>query len=113
MKFDFYCERSAETAYQEIYHFHYTLTRDEIEKTLWNHGDNLERFNFHFPLAPLNYKMSASLGLIRESFLDDEVDLGINYKKKYEELSELLKPYRIEENMEPSTTLKMILKYSK
>jgi hypothetical protein len=39
--------------------------------------------------------------------------LGINYKKKYEELAELLNPYKLEDGMEPSTTLKMILKYGK
>lgn len=113
MKFNFCRDFSRETGYQETYHFHYTLTREEIIKTLWKYGDNPEMFDFCFSTAPLNYQMSASLGLIRDSFFDDEVDLGIDYKKKYEELAELLKPHRIEDNMEPSTTLKMILKYHK
>lgn len=113
MKFNFCRNISRETGYQETYNFHYTLTKEEIIKTLWKYGDSPERFDLHFSTAPLNYQMSASLTLIRESFFDDEVDLGIDYKKKYEELAELLKPHRIEDSMEPSTTLKMILKYHK
>lgn len=113
MKFDYCNERSVETGYQSVYHFRYTLTRDEIIKTLWKYGDNPERFDLQFSTAPLNCQMNASLGLIRDSFFDDEIDLGIDYKKKYEELAELLKPHKLEDNMEPATTLKMILKYGK
>jgi hypothetical protein len=43
---------------------------------------------------------------------DSDVDLGIDYKKKYEELVELLEPHKIDD-MPPETTLKMILQYGK
>ena len=57
--------------------------------------------------------MYASLRILQEAVKDENVDLGINYKQKYEELVELLKPHKLEDDMSPATTLKMILKYHK
>ena len=54
-----------------------------------------------------------SARIIRDAVVDEGVDLGINYKQKYEELVELLNPYKIDDDMPPVTTLKMVLKYSK
>ena len=58
------------------------------------------------------YKILSSIELIRDTISSDKVDLGIDYKKKYEELVELLEPHKIDD-MPPETTLKMILKYNK
>lgn len=59
------------------------------------------------------YKMYASVGILQEVVKNENVDLGTNYKEKYEELVELLKPHKLEDDMSPTTTLKMILKYHK
>ena len=57
--------------------------------------------------------MLASLRILQDVVDGERVDLGINYKEKYDELVELLKPHKLEDNMSHSTTLKMILKYAK
>ena len=59
------------------------------------------------------YQIPAALRIIEEATNCDEVDLGIDYKKKYDELVKLLKPHQIDDDMSPSTTLKMILRYAK
>ena len=51
--------------------------------------------------------------ILQDALCDDNVDLGTNYKEKYEELAKLLKPHKLEDDMEPAVTLKMILKYGK
>jgi hypothetical protein len=50
--------------------------------------------------------------MIRENITDNNIDLEIDYKQKYEQLVELLEPHKID-NMPPETTLKMLLKYNK
>ena len=96
-----------------VYHFHYTLDDSEITRILWKYGDTPGRFSLDFLSLSLPQQSSLAFCCIRDSIADENVDLGINYKKKYEELAELLNPYKLEDNMEPSTTLKMILKYGK
>ena len=65
------------------------------------------------PNTHQSFKIFASIEIIRDALSSDKVDLGIDYKKKYEELVELLEPHKIDESMEPLTTLKMLLKYHK
>jgi len=120
MKFDYCREVSLpgsgpSSSFPYTYHFQFSLSSNEIEKVLHKYGiarnisviDALECGSNNDP-----YKILWSLTLLQDAFSDDgKVDLGIDYKKKYEELVELLKPYKLEDDMSPSTTLKMILKY--
>lgn len=59
-------------------------------------------------------RIGFALGIIKEAYLKDnkekDMDLGLNYKEKYKEMEELLEPYKID-NMDPITTLKMLLMY--
>ena len=119
MKFD-YCKEvslpgcSPSSSFPYTYHFQFSASCNEIEKVLHKYGvaytlsidDALKSRSKNDP-----YAIQWTLALLQDVFSDDgRVDLGIDYKKKYEELVELLKPYVIDD-MSPSTTLKMILKY--
>jgi hypothetical protein len=89
---------------------------DEVRKFLHKYGyDDINNFMSVFSNATVDdfYKILSSVEIIRDSLSSDKVDLGIDYKKKYEELVELLEPHKIDDNMSPATTLKMILKYHK
>jgi hypothetical protein len=107
MKFDYCSEKFG-------YTFNFSLTEDEIRKFLHKRGLT---YDFVYGIFPPNsgegYKKFASIEIIRDALSNEDVDLGIDYKKKYEELVELLEPHKIDESMEPSTTLKMLLKYNK
>ena len=111
MKFD-YCRGVEELTYLPEYYFKFALTEDEVEKVLHKHGT---AYRFEYDLFPPsideNHKIWTSIQLITECFSGDKPDLGVDYKKKYEELCELLEPHRIDEDMSPATTLKMLLKY--
>lgn len=112
MKFNYYTEVLNNT-YSQEYNFHFSLTEDEIRRTLHKRGLTLDFIYGLFPPdCPDDYRMRASIEIIRDSLYGENVDLGIDYKKKYEELVELLEPYKIDD-MSPETTLKMILKYNK
>lgn len=107
MKFDYCSEKFG-------YTFNFTVTEDEIRNYLHKHGFSYDFVHGMFPpQATEYYKTFASLDLIKDTFVGDKVDLGIDYKKKYDELVELLEPHKIDESMSPATTLKMILKYNK
>jgi hypothetical protein len=120
MKFD-YCKEvslpggSPSSSFPYTYHFQFSASCNQIEKVFHKYGiayrlsidDALKSRSKDDP-----YAIQWSLALLQDVFSDDgKVDLGIDYKKKYEELVELLKPYKLEDDMSPSTTLKMILKY--
>jgi len=95
-----------------IHNFSFSLTENEIRKVYHKHGTSYNDRVFLDPLTSEPYKICHSIRLLQDAFSDDgKVDLGIDYKEKYEELVELLKPYKLEDDMSPSTTLKMILKY--
>jgi hypothetical protein len=115
MKFD-YCAEFLSENYLPAYHFRYTLTEDEVRKSLHKYGNSrINWMNEVFEYSSLQepYKAEIALGLIRDTLLgDSDVDLGIDYKKKYEELVKLLEPHKIDD-MPPETTLKMILQYGK
>ena len=117
MKFDFCKEQPPNTFYPQ-YHFKFSLSEDEIRKVYHKFGHTPEWFrgvfdDFNSSPNEHPYKMYASLRILQEAVKDENVDLGINYKQKYEELVELLKPHKLEDDMSPATTLKMILKYHK
>jgi hypothetical protein len=116
MKFDYCAEIVSEKYFFPAYHFRYTLTEDEVKKVLHKYGDNKRNYMnevFEYSSLDQHYKAGIALGLIRDTLLGDtDVDLGIDYKKKYEELVELLEPHKIDD-MPPETTLKMILQYAK
>ena len=112
MNFNYNCECSMPPM-KTVYHFHYALDESDITRILWKYGDTPGRFSLNFSTLSPPQQSSLAFACIRDSIADDNVDLGINYKKKYEELAELLNPYKLEDDMEPSTTLKMILKYCK
>lgn len=113
MNFDYVAEISQTKLYPE-YHFHFTLTQDEVNKVL--HKYDFDKSTFMSSVFEYQtdkyYKLLASIEIIRDALSNDNVDLGIDYKKKYEELVELLEPYKIDD-MPPETTLKMLLKYNK
>ena len=111
MKFDYYKD-----TFSNECTFQFTLTEDETRKVYHQHNLDARQMlsdTFEHSGVEKYYKMLvlASIELIRQSLSSENVDLGINYKKKYDELVELLEPHKIDESMEPSTTLKMILKY--
>jgi hypothetical protein len=110
MKFD-YCAEILSKNYLPAYHFRYTLTEHEFQKALHKYGNSIDLFKYSI-LSESNQAVTA-LGIIRDTLLGDtDVDLGIDYKKKYEELVKLLEPHKIDD-MPPETTLKMILQYGK
>ena len=113
MKFD-YCKEYPHNKFYPQYRFQFTLDEEEVRKVYHKFGLTPEwmrgvfdDFNEH------PYKIYASMRILQEVVKDENVDLGINYKEKYEELVELLKPHKLEDDMSPATTLKMILKYHK
>jgi hypothetical protein len=114
MKFD-YCAEILSENYFPAYHFKYTLTEDEVRKFLHKYGNtriNYMNDVFEYSSLDQHYKAGIALEIIRDALSSDKVDLGIDYKKKYEELVELLEPHKIDD-MPPETTLKMILQYGK
>ena len=118
MKFD-YCKEdlSADNGYVPVYHFHYTLNEDDVRKVSHKYAYTPEWMrslfeNFEYSPTDHPNKIGASLRILQDALWDENVDLGTNYKKKYEELVELLEPHKIDASMEPSTTLKMILRYN-
>lgn len=122
MKFD-YCKEvslpgcSPSSSFPYTYHFQFSVSCNEIEKVFHKYGiayrhridDALKSRSKNDP-----YAIQWTLALLQDAIADDidgvKVDLDFNYKEKYEELVELLKPYAIDD-MSPPTTLKMILKY--
>jgi hypothetical protein len=118
MKFDYYKELSfpgcgCSPSFPYSYHFQFSLSYDEIQKVLHKYARNQQYMIDVFEYAPSDIKIGESLRILQEALVDKNVDLGINYKEKYEELVELLKPHKLEDDMSPTTTLKMILKYGK
>ena len=113
MKFD-YCAEILSKNYLPAYHFRYTLTEDEVRKFLHKYGYDNNDFMLVYsnPTVDDFYKILSSVEIIKDALSSDKVDLGIDYKKKYEELVELLEPHKIDD-MPPETTLKMILQYGK
>lgn len=112
MKFDYYKEISHKTLNPE-YHFKFSLTEDEVMKVAhkYGYGSNWIGEVFYSNIVT-DYQMWASLKILQDASTDTEtIDLGTNYKEKYDELEKLLEPYKIDKDMPPSTTLKMLLKY--
>jgi hypothetical protein len=113
MNFDYTAEISHTKIYPE-YHFTFTLTQDEVYKVI--HKYDFDKSTYMREVFEYStdkyYKLLASIEIIRQSLSSEDVDLGIDYKKKYEELVELLEPHKIDD-MPPETTLKMILQYGK
>ena len=118
MKFEWCRELNANKFYPE-YHFKFSLSEGDIRKVYlhkFGHTPEWLRGVFdEFEYSPKDHphQMYASLRILQEAVKDENVDLGTNYKQKYEELVELLKPHKLEDDMSPTTTLKMILKYHK
>lgn len=113
MKFDWY--KKLNNKFYPEYHFSFSLDEDEIRKVVHIYGYDEEwlRDAFEYSRPDSTYQMYTSLRILVDATNDNPVDLGTNYKQKYEELVELLKPHKIDEDMSPETTLKMILKYHK
>jgi hypothetical protein len=114
MKFDWVREINNNKLYPE-YHFKFSLSEDDIRKATHKYGKDEEwiRDAFVYSKPDDPHQMYTSLRILQDAINDNQVDLGTNYKQKYEELAELLKPHKIDDDMSPSTTLKMILKYHK
>lgn len=116
MKFDYCRVSSGKRGFYPVWNFHFTLDEDEVRKVVHKYGYPLEDSvgNSYISSLPTYEQMLASLRILQEAAIDTvTIDLGINYKEKYEELVELLKPHKIDDDMSPATTLKMILKYHK
>jgi hypothetical protein len=117
MKFEYGKYLSA-NIYLPVYDFRYTLDEDDVRKVLHKYAYPPEWMSAvfdAFQYSPSNHpdKIEASLRILKDALCDKNVDLGTNYKEKYEELVELLQPHKLEDDMSPATTLKMILKYHK
>lgn len=91
------------------YEFKFVLGTNEIKKgtygSLYWLGDQG---------ISTNIKMGTTIDLLRDVYIhqnNELPNLNINYQKKYEEIEALLEPYKID-NMDPITTLKMLLKYN-
>jgi hypothetical protein len=119
MKFVYYKDLfSANNGYFPEHHFRYTLCEDDVRKVMHKYAYSPEWMrslfeNFEYSPTDRPPKIGASLRILQDALCDENVDLGTNYKAKYEELVKLLEPHKLEDDMEPSTTLKMILKYGK
>jgi len=114
MKFDYCVELGVTDGVYPEYRFQFILTDDEIRNFQHKYGCyNIGKFLSDYQISSEFYKIYTSIRLIEDALIGEKVDLGINYKKKYEELVELLNPHRIDDSMEPATTLKMILRYGK
>jgi hypothetical protein len=113
MNFDYAAKISHTKPYPE-YHFHFTLTEDEVHRVIHKYDFDKNTYMdqvFGNSSTDKYYKLLASIEIIRDALSSDKVDLGIDYKRKYEELVDLLEPHMIDD-MSPKTTLKMLLKYS-
>jgi hypothetical protein len=111
MKFDYAATITSNTLY---HNFHFTLTQDEVYNVIHKYDFDKKTYMeqvFGNPSTDKYYKLLASIEIIRDALSFVKVDLGFDYKKKYEELCELLEPHRIDEDMSPATTLRMLLKY--
>jgi peroxiredoxin len=95
------------------YYFQFSITKDEALSVFHKYGVGTvkQMENAFSVVEPNHYVIGQALALLRDAYCDENVDLGINYKQKYEELVALLEPHKIDDTMEPATTLKMILKY--
>ena len=116
MKFDYNRDFSDKYGYYPVWNFHFTLEEDEVRKVIHKYGIPLEDSvgNSYISSLQTYEQMVASLKILQEAAIDTvTIDLGTNYKEKYEELVELLNPHKIDDDMSPATTLKMILKYHK
>lgn len=115
MKFDYCKEIGENNGFYPVHRFQFTLTEDEVRKVTHKYAFTPNWMSDVFEYSPTSepYQMLASLRILQDVVDGERVDLGINYKEKYDELVELLKPHKLEDNMSPSTTLKMILKYAK
>lgn len=117
MKFNWCRELKHNKLYPE-YHFKFSLDEDEFQKVIHKYGLGNEwiwdAFDGYSALdVDTPQQMYASLRILQDATIDNRVDLGINYKQKYEELVELLNPHKIDDDMSPVTTLRMILRYHK
>lgn len=94
------------------YTFHFLLNFDEVDRVLHKYGQNNTSFMRCFIDSNVNtdYKIFSAIEMIRNTISSNQINLGIDYKKEYEELVNLLEPYKIDDSMRPQTTLKMILK---
>lgn len=115
MKFNYYKEFSKNSGFFPAYHFQFTLTEDEVRKVKHRYAITPDWMMqvFESSSGDSQFQIPAALRIIDEATNCEKVDLGINYKEKYDELVKLLKPHQIDDEMSPSTTLKMILRYAK
>jgi hypothetical protein len=120
MKFEYCKELSfpgcgVSPSFPYTYHFQFSLSYDEIQKVLHKYERNQQYMNdvFEYSSTLGPFQMLESLRIIQDALDDKNVDLGTNYKEKYDEIVELLKPHKLEDDMSPATTLKIILKYHK
>jgi hypothetical protein len=112
MKFD-YCKGINPQTFLTEHRFSFCLSEIDVEKVPHKYGYDSDWIfkTFSYLNSDSTHKPYAAVFLISESLVDDKVDMGINYKQKYEELVELLEPYKVDDSMLPAATLKMLLKY--
>lgn len=112
MKFDYAMGMNPQTFLPE-HHFSFCLSEGDAEKVPHKYGYDSDWIfrTFSYLNSDSTHKLYAAVFLISEALVDDKVDMGINYKQKYQELVDLLEPHKIDDDMSPATTLKMILKY--
>ena len=114
MKFDYAKTFSANNSFCPEYHFKFVINEDEILDVCGRHGKDLSWVDHTLQIANDNTKKYFASFLIQQSIGPIKNDLDIvDYKVKYQELVKLLEPHKIDDDMSPATTLKMILKYHK
>lgn len=114
MKFDHAKTFSANNSFCPEYHFKFVINEDEIRDVCGRHGKDLSWVDHTLQIANDNTKKYFASFLIQQSIGPIKNDLDIvDYKAKYQELVDLLEPHKIDDDMSPATTLKMILKYHK
>jgi hypothetical protein len=114
MKFDYAKTYSADNSFWPEYHFKFKFVLKEIEiKDVCNrHGQDLIWVDHTLQNANDTTKKCFASFLIQQSLGPIKNDLDIvDYKAKYQEMVDLLEPYKIDDDVSPTTTLKMILKY--
>jgi len=114
MKFDYARTYSLQNSFWPEYNFKFVIKESEILDVCNRHGRDLLWVDHTLQIANDNTKKCFASFLIQQSIGPIKNDLDIvDYKVKYQELVDLLEPHKIDDDMSPATTLKMILKYHK
>lgn len=113
MKFN-YCVSYNNSSFWKNFVFNIILTEEQCLNYCNSCGHSPDFMNiFHNNHVPEYTKIDILTNIILYFQNTNNSDVSINYKQKYEELTKLLEPHKLDSDMSPTATLKMILKYAK